>query len=250
MAAQRFDNPALDFFNDDRNGRLSDALVRIWYKTTPLEISGQNSPTVLAQFEGGQPFIAERGYGRGKVLQFSIPCDADWSNLPMRPFYLPLMQRLVAYLASAATPPRNLRPGQMISAHFPAREAGREMILETPSGETVGLQITQAEGSSVVEYDRTLVAGVYRLKIEPSPPLYFVVQPSYQESDLQRLSDEELDGYAERLGAAVVRSASEFQALDRDQRFGREIWEQLLWAVLVLLFAEMALQQWIGRSKV
>ncbi|MGB0583064.1 MAG: BatA domain-containing protein, partial [Limisphaerales bacterium] len=189
VAAQRYDNPALDFFNDERNGKLSDALIRIWYKTSPLELNGQNSPSVLAQFEGGQPFLAERKYGRGKVLQFSVPCDADWSNLPMRPFYLPLMQRMVAYLASASTPPRNLKPGEMISAHFPAREAGREMILETPTGDEVGLQITGGEGSSVVEYDQTLDAGVYKLKIEPSPPLYFVVQPSYEESDLQRLTD-------------------------------------------------------------
>lgn len=250
VAAQQFANPALDFFNDERNGKLSDALVRIWYKTTPLEINGRNSPSVIAQFDGGQPFLAERQYGRGKVLQFSVPCDADWSNLPMRPFYLPLMQRLVAYLASASTPPRNLKPGEMISAHFPAREAGREMILETPDGDEVGLQITEGDGNSLVEYDRTLAAGVYKLKIEPSPPLYFVVQPSFKESDLQRLSDEELDGYAERLGAAIVRSAGDFQALDRDQRFGREIWEHLLWIVLFLLFAEMALQQWIGRTKV
>lgn len=250
VAAQRFDNPALDFFNDERNGKLSDALVRIWYRTTPLEVNGRASPSVLAQFDGGLPFLAERKFGRGKVIQCSIPCDADWSNLPMRPFYLPLMQRLAAYLATDSMPPRNLKPGEMISAHFPAREAGREMKLETPSGDEVGLQITEGTGSSLVEYDQTQAAGVYKLKIEPSPPIYFVVQPSFKESDLQRLSDDELEGYADRLGAAIVRSALEFQALDRDQRFGREIWEPLLWIVLFLLFAEMALQQWIGRTQV
>ena len=39
--------------------------------------------------------------------------------LAFLPFYLPLMQRLVTYLATAVEPPRNLSTGQTIVAHLP-----------------------------------------------------------------------------------------------------------------------------------
>ena len=146
-------------------------------------------------------------------------------------------------------PPRNLLPGQIIAATFPAREAGRVLQLKLPSGDEVSVTATEAGHHSVVEYSLTQDPGVYTLKVEPAPDIHFVVQTSFAESDLERLSENELEAVAENLGAKIARSVSDFKALDRDQRFGREIWVQLLWAVLILLFAEQLLQMWIGREK-
>jgi hypothetical protein len=183
-------------------------------------------------------------------LQSVVPCDADWSNLPLRPFFVPLMQRLVTHLATDAIPPRNLLPGQTIAAAFPEREAGRPMRLRRPDGESVPVKPERVGSRSLVEYADTRLPGVYTLKADPAPDTHFVVQPDAGESELERMSDAELDDLAQKLGASVVRSASEFRALDRDRRFGTEIWRELFWAVLVLLFLEMALQQWIGRKAI
>jgi len=250
VAPQQYNHPALDFFNDERNGRLSDARIRIWYKAEPLSASGRGDGKTVAQLDGGLPFMAERNYGKGKVVQFVVPCDADWSNLPLRPFYLPMMQRLMAYLATDVMPPRNLLPGQIIAALFPAREAGRNMVLVLPSGEEVNVKAHEAGQRSLVEYALTQQPGVYTLKVEPAPDIHFVVQPSFDESNLERLTENELEAVAENLGARIVRSAQEFQSLDRDQRFGREIWQPLLWTVLALLFLEQLLQMWISRRNV
>jgi hypothetical protein len=250
VAPQRYDHPALDFFNDERNGKLSDAQIRIWYKTDPIVAPGRANGKIIAQLEGGLPFLAERDYGKGKVIQSVIPCDTDWSNMPLRPFFLPLMQRVMAYLATDVMPPRNLRPGQLITALFPGREAGRDMELLLPSGESVSVTAQEAQEQSLIEYGLTQDPGVYTLKVEPSPDIHFVVQPSFVESNLERLTENDLEGVAEQLGAKIVNSVDEFRALDRDQRFGREIWKQLLWLVLVLLFVEQLLQMWISRGKV
>ena len=250
VSPQQYDHPALNFFNDERNGKLTDAQIRIWYKAEPISVNGRPDGKTVAQLDGGLPFLAERNYGKGKVVQFVIPCDTDWSNLPLRPFYLPMMQRMMAYLATDVMPPRNLRPGQIIAALFPGREAGRDMQLVLPSGEEINVKAQEAGQQSLVEYAITQEPGVYTLKVEPAPDIHFVVQPSFDESNLERLTENELDSVAENLGAKIVRSAQEFQTLDRDQRFGREIWKQLLWIVLVLLFLEQLLQMWISRRNV
>lgn len=247
---QRYDHAALELFNEAGNGRLSDAQIRIWYKAELASAPGHVPGSVIAQLTGGGPFLAERAYGQGRVLQSVVPCDSDWSNLPLRPFFVPLMQRLAAHLATDAIPPRNLRPGETIAATFPAREAGRPMQLKRPDGVDIPVKPQKAGGRSMVEYANTRLPGVYTLKAEPAPDTHFVVQPTSEESDLGRLSEAELEDLAQRLGASVVRTASEFSALDRDRRFGTEIWRELFWAVLILLFLEMALQQWIGRRSI
>lgn len=250
IAAQRYDHAALELFNEAGSGRLSDAQIRIWYQAELASAPGHVPGSVIAQLSGGAPFLAERAYGQGRVLQCVVPCDADWSNLPLRPFFVPLMQRLVTHLATDAIPPRNLRPGQTIAATFDVRETGRPMRLRRPDGREIPVKPERVGPRSMVEYGDTRLPGVYTLKAEPAPDAHFVVQPDPVESELERLSDAELDDLAARLGASVVRSASEFRELDRDRRFGTEVWRELFWAVLVLLFAELALQQWIGRKTI
>ncbi|MFT4688433.1 MAG: BatA domain-containing protein [Verrucomicrobiia bacterium] len=249
IARQQFAHLALDFFNNPDNGSLSDAAIRIWYQTELAPSSELYKGKVLSQFQTGEPFLAEKSFGQGKVIQSSIPCDADWSNLPMRPFYVPLMQRLIMYLASDVLPPRNVKPGQKLVSFFPAGFAGQSLKLELPNGE---LESVIAEGvgrHSLMEYADTLQPGIYILHLDAIERIHFCVQPDPVESNLERVSDDGLEKIAENLNASVVRSLAEFQQLDRDRRFGREVWKTLLWCVLFLLFGELFFQQWLTRAR-
>ena len=44
--------------------------------------------------------IAEKPFGKGRVVAFSIPADADWHNWTSDPSYLLIMQDFVRYLAA------------------------------------------------------------------------------------------------------------------------------------------------------
>ena len=81
-------------------------------------------PEVIREIErlDGDTFLAEKPFGEGRVISCAVPCDADWSNLPLRPFYLPLMQRLCVYLASTVFPSRNLDVGKPIVALLQSRQ--------------------------------------------------------------------------------------------------------------------------------
>ena len=88
---------------------------------------------------------------------------ANWGNLPMRSFYLPLLQRLSVYLASTVYPPHNLDTGHAISAFLPVADAGKKATLTTPNGGVVELPIVKKGNRAVVEYSRTQQPG-------PLPP--------------------------------------------------------------------------------
>ncbi|HEY6169723.1 MAG TPA: hypothetical protein VI454_16920, partial [Verrucomicrobiae bacterium] len=173
--------------------------------------------------------------------------DADWSNLPARPAYVPLMQRLVTYLASTVYPPRNVGVGKPLLAFFPRTDARKKAFITDPAGRRTELAVEMVGTHGVVEYRDTAQPGLYTLTGPDGAPLHFVVSTSREESDLAWLSDEELGAVAKEFNAAVVTSWEEYTALDQRRRFGREAWRPLLWAVLALVCAEMVLEQWFGR---
>src|SRR6185503_6232230 len=56
--------------------------------------------TVL-RYENGAPALVDAEVGRGRVLLLTTSVDREWTDLPIRPGFLPLVQEAARYLASA-----------------------------------------------------------------------------------------------------------------------------------------------------
>lgn len=247
IVSGNYTHTALELFNDPRNGNLGDGEINLWRK---LELRpGDASTTLVARLESGDPFLVEKKYGEGRILQCATPCDADWSNLPMRPFYLPLMQQLVTYLASTVYPPRNVDVGQSLAAIYPKDAAGKIAKVTDPAGEVHEITITSKEERALAEFSETQRPGKYLMVGPDQEALHFVVNTSREESDLRQLDRASVEAMAEDLGAAFVGSGKEYAELDEHRRFGREIWRPIFWAVLLLVFFEIYLQQRIGDKR-
>jgi hypothetical protein len=65
-----------------------------------------------ARFANGEPFLAEREMGRGKVLQVNAPLDGTAGNLVARQGFLPLVHEMVYYLARPVVANLNLPPSR------------------------------------------------------------------------------------------------------------------------------------------
>ena len=249
IVVQPFTHPALELFNDARNGNLADAEMKLWFQLGTRREQSDSALAVLAQLSSADPFLVEKKFGEGRVLQCAVPCDADWSNLPVRPVFVPLMQRLVIYLASQAQPPRNVEVGQPLAAFVPRAHVGRKAHFHAPDGERHEVEITGRGALGYVEFTRTSRPGTYTLTAPDGGPTPFVVSTARTESDLRQLSPTERQTLAESLEATLLGSVAEYQQQDKNRRFGREVWQPLLAAVLALCFGELLLQQWFARQK-
>ena len=259
ILVQHYEHPALALFNDPRAGNLANSTIRLWYKFaeenagsshTPVIGSTTNaSPFVLARLSNGDPFLIEKRFGAGSVIACSVPCSADWSNLPLRPFYLPLMQQLVTYLAAKFDPPRNVDIGRPLIAALPAALAGKKLELTDPAGLKHKLTATNEAGRALVHFADTRRPGLYILDTPTNGPLHFVVNTTRAESDLTQLTGDEIKAAAKPWNAAVINSGDEYRAREQLRRYGREMWRPLLWALLGLIFAELLLEQRIGRLR-
>lgn len=259
IAVGRFTHPTLEYFNDPRNGRLSDALFTRWYQLhQPIDEAAAALVNMFARLDNGDPLFVERPFGNGRVLQAAVPADNDWGNLPTQPVYVPLMQRLVTHVAASSAPPVNLLAGEPLRAIYPEAVAGQRLVVVDATGQEHVTEVRELDGRGVLEFTATERPGLYRVL----PPAWegpaedapgeqrFAFNLSLLESDLTPLSEEQLTALASEMNAELVRSAADHSVLDRARRFGQEIWKPLLWVVLVLLFAELLLQQWMARRRV
>ena len=244
IAAQRFENPALELFNDPRNGSMTEAAIKVWFKMRAPAGSGDpNDPVVLARLDSGDPFLVERTVGHGRVIACATAADADWGNLPARPFYLPLVQRLCVHLASTVNPPRNLEVGRALISFLPVEAAGKKALLTGPDGTSVEMPVVKKDERGVVETVPLYQPGLYTLQPPGGQPIHYVVNADRRESDLARLNDTEIAEFAKVHSVAVVHTAAEFRETEHRQRFGQELWKWALLGLLVLIFLELILQR-------
>jgi hypothetical protein len=169
----------------------------------PTPTSDAGRVTVL-RLGSGAPALVEQRVGRGRVLLFVSTIDRDWTDLPLRPGYAPLVQRLVRYLGGGretlVVEPAAPGVGQSVLVRLPtggveaSGGAPRRVTMELPSGKEVTLSAIQEGGQWSARVDTTPEPGLYRLRWEgATEPLgAFAVQLAEGESDLLRWSDAEL----------------------------------------------------------
>jgi hypothetical protein len=244
IVSQRFENPALELFNDPRNGSLSDAAIRLWYKMKESSASlNAEAPETLARLDSGDPFLVERKFGEGRVIACATALDADWSNLPMRPSYLPWLQRLTVYLASTIFPPRNLKVEDSIAAFTSAADVDKEATLTKPSGEVEKAKVVKRGTRGLVEFTKMQRPGLYTLQLPSGLPVHYVVNADRRESDLAKLTAKEIGDLTRAHEVSLVHSAAEYKQVEQKRRFGTELWKWLLWGLLIFVIAEVVLEQ-------
>ncbi|HVZ86759.1 MAG TPA: BatA and WFA domain-containing protein [Polyangia bacterium] len=155
---------------------------------------------VVLRYESGAPALVEGQVGRGRVLLLTTTIDREWTDLPIRPGFLPLVQEAARYLAGAPS-------GDAAAAILVGQK--RELTLEPedkrlevvrPAGDSRWL--SPASGADVharrtVTFAETDEPGFYRVRaaradgtVSERPDAAFVVNLDARESDPTRLADD------------------------------------------------------------
>lgn len=242
LQQQRLTHPAMLYFNDARGGRLQDAEFQSWWE---LDTSANTRPILL--LDRGTPLLVERSVERGRVIAAATTADAEWSNLPLQPFFVPLMQRLVTYLATQSTLSAWDQVGMPLRLVLGSERVGAEYTLRDPTGQTETLKVRADGGRALLESKPIAAPGIYKLSQGAETRLLaYNLDPA--ESNLTPLPADQVQAIAERHQAAFVDSIDAWQKLDRTRRHGSELWQPFLLVLLALLFLEVLLQQRIARG--
>lgn len=225
--------------------RLDIDRVRVRRRWPLMRTESDKGVSVLLAVDGGLPLAVENRLGRGRVVVQGLPLGARWSNLPACHVFVAMLHEWLWYLCEAATPERNLHPGDTAVARFPAGRAVDEATVTTPDGQTLPAQAMAADGATRVAFADTLTPGGYRIAVTfedgTAASVPFVVMRDAEESDLEPLGPERTQLLAEVSGLRFEADGlAEAQSANQAPQT-QPIWWHLLVGLLGVMAAELVL---------
>lgn len=173
-----------------------------------FKIEGSAKP--LLTLRNGDPLLVEAGMGKGKILLFASSADLDWNDLPVKAAYLPLIQGLLKEAVGLVS--------GTVSKGF--------RIGEPPEEKMLPAQAMNPEGRP----------GIYRSSLA-SGEVRWSINPPFEESDLSKVSPEEMK---KRFGKIDMQVVQYREDILNDAHSGRkELWPIFLCFVLLVLGFEM-----------
>ncbi len=231
IGALEYGHTVFEPFRAPRSGDFSAARI-YGYRAVDPEASAQ----VLARFDAGAPALIERQLGTGRVLLWTSTLDLSWSDLPLKPVFLPFIHRAARHLSAYAEPLPWWMVGQVLDASFgePTLPLGGAAVL-TPSGRQVPLD---EEGSDVLELTE---GGFYELRTGTSESVTAVVASNVDsaESDLTAMDPQDIVAAATTgVGGDARSSAAALPPPPEAQERSQRLWWYLLCLGIVLLGAD------------
>jgi hypothetical protein len=232
LVGLEYGHTVFDPFRAPRSGDFSAARFYGYRAVTP-----QPGATILARFDDGAPALVERRLGAGRILLWTSSLAIEWSDLPLKPVFLPFVHQMARHLSGYREPAPWLTVGEVLD---PARTvvagaADEVRAVVSPSGQRISLD---PEGGDVVELEEQ---GFYELRGEGQsggPAATVAANVDLSESDLTAMDPTEMVAAVTGLAGGTAAGAEAAQMTDATRESTQRIWWYLLFAGAVLLAAE------------
>jgi Aerotolerance regulator N-terminal/von Willebrand factor type A domain len=236
LGALEYGHPLFEVFRGPRTGDFASALFYGFRSVVPPPVTAKAKTQTLARFDDGAPALIERRVGAGRVLMWTSTLDTGWTDLALKPVFVPFVHRIIRYLAEYREPKPWRTVGDVVdpALQAPARAAAVSRVALTPSGERIPLD---GDGPEVLELAEQ---GFYEFRAQnrdSDPPIVVASNVDLSESDLTVMDSHEIVAAAMgRAGGPMAGPSA--PPTDEAQESAQRIWWFLLFAGLVLLAAE------------
>lgn len=241
LGTLEYAHPVFEVFRAPRSGDFAAAQFYGYRAVTPADTA-----QVLARFDAGAPALLERKLGSGRVLLWASTLDLAWSDLPLKPVFLPFVHRAVRHLAAYSEPSPWSTVGQVLdpSAGLTRGPAASSRVALTPSGRRVALD---EEGSEVLELSEP---GFYELRqaAHASEPTIIASNVDPVESDLTAMDPKDIVAAAAGGGEEGPTARNQVPLTPEEQERAQRLWWYLLSAGVLLLGAETLLSNRMSKA--
>jgi hypothetical protein len=205
---------------------------------------------IVLRYENGAPALVDAEVGSGRVLLLTTSVDREWTDLPIRPGFLPLVQEAARYLAAAPVGDATATITVGGKRELALSADDRRVEVVKPNGEsrwlTPAAHAGEPRARHVVTFEETDEPGLYRVraaradgKIDERPDAAFAVTLDASESDPARLADDKRPDRARAAGAGGP-----------PPRRRLELWHALGAAAIALVLFESLLTVRFRRGRV
>lgn len=187
-------HPALQGLDDQLlKDSLLSARVRAYMRSDSAELSP------LIALSNGDPLLLEKRIGAGRIMLVATSADRDWSDLPLKTAYLPLMQSLVGYLAGGkrGSFDAGISVGETKTFSLPPSYVGKSLRIIQPDKKEREIPVIANRDQASASFEDNELAGVYRVAASDNSgpanlPELYAVNPPFLESRLAGIEADEL----------------------------------------------------------
>ncbi|NLE38443.1 MAG: hypothetical protein GX621_10505, partial [Pirellulaceae bacterium] len=204
---------------------------------------------VVVPYSDGRPALLERTVGKGRVLVMTTPATDlprgnPWNLLPVAdpwPFLI-LTNQAMLYLVGSADQRLNYFAGQTAAIGLDPASRFRSYLVTTPGGVAFPLSVDPKENRIVIT--STDEPGNYRVQAggrTTGVDHGFSVNLEPRQTELERITREELDELLGPIQHQVARNRDEIERSVSMARVGRELFPLLIILLALVLAAEHVL---------
>jgi hypothetical protein len=243
-----FAHPIFSVFGDSNERYFATAQ---FYRHFNIELPADPVGTwPLAYFRNGEPAIVESRLSRGTVLLTAFPANSKWSNLPLKPEFVPLLLQMVSYAMRPpdASVPSVVPAGTISELIVPINWAPVTGTVIQPNSKSTTIQFERSEGQLTAAFSDTAEKGYYDVKItggaveQPRDAVgSFAVNLSPEESDFEMISSDDLHSWFPDSQVSFVDASAQAELAAGKIGEEREVWRSLIAAMLLIIAIEFML---------
>jgi len=234
-----FDHPIFSAYQNIEKEKIPQIKFYKTYQTSsPKELK------VLARFSNGDPALIENKIGSGKAMLFLSSFNPLDNDLVNHTLFIPFIHRSVKYLATNLIKEnREFLVGSTILRDLDPNLAGKSIKLVTPENKEIFLKPNFSGDRLEVKINETSVPGIYHIMTDSTFVDRLAINLDPQESNLEEIKKEELEKIVAGSNLVLVDRDENMLNKVKSARYGKELWQSFLWAILVLIFVEMFLSR-------
>jgi hypothetical protein len=241
IGTRDYSHQVFELFKAPRSGDFSAVRVLRYRALEP-------GPTdrVLAQYDDGAVAAVEKRVGSGRVIVWTTSLDDSWTDLALKPVYLPLVHQFTKYLSQFEQTSYWSTVGQVVDLSTTFKSKADRVVVE-PGGDRLRLGANDSQILELAEH------GLYEIRSASNGsgrPDRIAVNLDPAESDLTPLDPSELvaavTGRATTAATAPMEKPAELTSEEAERR--QNVWWYLLVAGVLMLAAEMAVANQLSRS--
>ncbi|NQT92832.1 MAG: hypothetical protein HQ559_08730, partial [Lentisphaerae bacterium] len=250
-----FDSEERDFFQTVRIFRrfplrLSDE-PDVNVLAVPGTAGDAMSPvTVLMRLPDDTPLLVEIAMGRGRALVAGIPATPDWSNLPLKPEFVPLLLRGVVHVRrpSIAEVTPDVRPRRPAVLRLSEAWKGAGVQAVGPDGRFHTIDLHRSGEYLVGAMTETGQKGYYRIHVVPADEggqealeRGFAVNLDTADADILRQDEAGITTSLSPLPLSYMEGDPDDPMLTAQLTERQEIWRALIWVTFFVVGIEFLL---------
>ncbi len=140
-------HPLLQGLLDPAYGDVAEAR---FYHYRKIDVAKDAASQVIARYEDRTPAIIAHSFGSGRVLLLNTTADDDWSDLPRRPGFVPLVDRMFTTLAGGLGR-GTFNVGDPVRLPLSEADAQKPVTVKHPDGATQTVGLTRLAGRPALE---------------------------------------------------------------------------------------------------